>query len=454
VGEGTNFSDMGVGDVIMVVACDLEEEAPLYWLRIKQAAKRGATVIVANPRRTKTERSAAHTLRYEYGEEAALALAMLNAVSAKKAKLSPVVKKLAKDKAIMEAATTFAEAENAVVLFGSEGIGLEDSQVLAQACANLLIATGHVGKANNGLIAVWDKGNAQGAWDMGLRPGAELASDLKKAKVAYVAGADPAGDDPALAKALKGASFLVVQELRMTPTAEMADVVLPVQAFTEREGTYTNAERRVQRFYPAVPPLKDVIPDFAVTAEIASRMDLELEKDAPALVFMDIVGKFADYADLDYRKLAEVAEQWPLIGREDLYYGGTSYHNFQGLGVQLQTTAERGEPVPLEFLELPVRKKPDGLVGVPITTLYDQGNTLRFSEVLDSRLAQPFLIFHPEDADGLGVVPGGKVSVKLNGTTRVVTANIDNSLPKGVVLVPRSLGMPISDPTPVTVKVK
>ena len=223
---------------------------------------------------------------------------------------------------------------------------------------------------------------------------------------------------------------------------------------TEREGTYTNAERRVQRFYPAVPPLKDILPDFSVTAKIAGRMGLELEEDTAALVFMDIVGKFANYADLDYGKLAEVAEQWPLVGREDLYYGGTAYHNFQGLGVQLRTAAERGEPVPLEFLEAPRREKVDGMFAVPVTILYDQGNTLRYSEILQTRLAQPFVILHPEDADGLGIAAGGKVSMKLNGTTSIAAAEIDNSLPKGVVLVPRGLGMPITSPAPVTIKVK
>jgi NADH-quinone oxidoreductase subunit G len=233
----------------------------------------------------------------------------------------------------------------------------------------------------------------------------------------------------------------------------MADVVLPAATFTEREGTYTNAERRVQRFYPAVPPIKNLYPDYAVTAEIAERVDLELEKDAAALVFLGIVGKFADYADLDYRALAEVREQWPQLDSEDHYYGGTAYHNQQGLGVHLRTAAERGDPLPLEFLELPEGEKKDGLVAVPITTLYDQGNTLVYSAVLKLRLAQAYVVLHPEDADGLGATPGGIVSVKLNGTTKAAAVEIDNSLPKGVVLVPRSVGLPISGPTQVAVKV-
>ena len=105
---------------------------------------------------------------------------------------------------------------------------------------------------------------------MGFRPEADLATALK-GKTVYIVGADPAGDDPALAKALKGAKFVVVQDLFQTATAELADVVLPAQAYTERDGTFTSGERRVQRFYPAVPPLGETKADYAITAEIAQQ---------------------------------------------------------------------------------------------------------------------------------------------------------------------------------------
>ena len=80
------------------------------------------------------------------------------------------------------------------------------------------------------------------------------------------------------------------------------------------------------------------------------------------MVFYSIVSKFADYADLDYQKLAEVSQQWPIIGRDDLYYGGTGYANLQGLGVQLETAAGRSEPVSLEIFELPAEPAAKGLV--------------------------------------------------------------------------------------------
>ncbi|MCK4489460.1 MAG: NADH-quinone oxidoreductase subunit NuoG, partial [Anaerolineales bacterium] len=150
LGQGSNIKDLGSGTAILVVACDLEEEAPLWWLRVKAAAERGATLIVANPRETKLERSAEYILRYEYGEETQTVLDLLEKES--------------------KASRAFKEAENGIVLFGAEGMNFGSSQILVQACANLLIKTNHVGKTNNGLIAVWPEANTQGAWDMGFKP--------------------------------------------------------------------------------------------------------------------------------------------------------------------------------------------------------------------------------------------------------------------------------------------
>ena len=232
VGQGTNFSDMGEGDTILVVASDLYEEAPIWWLRVKQAADRGATLIVANSRETKLDKFATFVIRYSNGDEV------------------KAVQDLGGKSKIAEA---FAKAENAIVLFGSDGLGLEGSSNVAAACADLLVKTGHTGKANNGLIGVWPKVNDQGAWELDFRPETDLAKVLK-GKTIYIAGADPAGDDPALEKALKGAKFVVIQDLFKSATAELADVILPAQAHSERDGSFTSGERRVQRFYPAVPP--------------------------------------------------------------------------------------------------------------------------------------------------------------------------------------------------------
>lgn len=432
VGQGTNFSDMGKGDAILVVASDLYEEAPIWWLRVKQAADRGATLIVANARETKLDRFADFIVRYANGDEV------------------KAVQDLGGKGKIAEA---FAKAENAIVLFGSDGLGLAGSSNLAAACAQLLQATGHTGKRNNGLVGVWPKANDQGAWEMGFRPEADLTK-IFKGKVVYIAGADPAGDDPAQEKALKNADFVIVQDLFPTATAGLADVVLPARAYTERDGSFTSGERRVQRFYPAVPPLGETKADYAITAAIARKLDIELESSSPVLVFEKLAASVKDFEGLSYAKLAEVSEQWPIVGRGDLYYGGTTYENTQGLGVGLVSAAERGEKVsiPRVQVEAGLRPKEDELLAVPVTKLYDCGTTVAPAELLTERIGEATIALHPDAAKKLGLEAGKRVKVSFDGFKGEATLKIDATISTGVVLVPRSMGLAIREPVAIKVK--
>jgi NADH-quinone oxidoreductase subunit G len=450
VGKETNFSQAGAETAILVVASDLLEEAPLWWLRIKQASERGAKLIILHPRPTRLERYAAHVVRYPYGAEAAAVLAMVNALSAKRPELPAAVQGLLRSAELQAAAKAFAEAENGIILFGSEGTGVEASQALAQACANLLIATGHVGRKNNGLIGVWQKANEQGAWDMGFRPLPELKDAMKAAKALYVVAADPAGDDPLMAET---AEFLVVQDLFLTSTAKLADVVLPVRAYTEREGTFTSGERRVQRYYPAIPERPGGLADFAVTGKIGQLLDQDIESRFASLVMARIAAEIPGYAEVTYTGLAETEEQWPIIGRQDVYYGGTTYDNNQGLGIQLAPATERGENVPVSWPQLPALDIPeDALFAVPVTVLYDRGQTVMPSQLLHQRIPQPYIVLNPSSAGSLGIGNGAAVQVRLNGTSTLATARLDGNVLEGVVLVPRSLGIPIIKPTPIEIR--
>jgi NADH-quinone oxidoreductase subunit G len=450
VGQGTNFSDMGAGNAILVVASDLEEEAPVWWLRVKQAAERGATLIVANPRPTKTERYATHIVRYPYGSEAAAVLAMVNTLSAKRPGLPDSVNSLARSEALKQAAKAFSEAENAVVIYGSEGTSLEASKALAQACANLLVTTNHTGRPNNGLLAVWQRANDQGAWDLGWRPVSDLKAAMQAAKALYVVAADPAGDDLALAES---ADFMVVQDLFLTQTAKLADVVLPVESFVEREGTYTSGERRVQRFYPAVPEAGNIFPDYTVTGKIGQRLGLEMETGPASRIMRRIAEQVSDYAGLDYIQISEVEEQWPIIGREDVYYGGTGYDNHQGMGVQLAPAAQTGS-VSLGWVQPPELEVPEGkLLAVPATRLYDRGQTLMPSTLLHPRIPDPYVALHPEEARRRDIAEGVTVQVTLGEVDVLVDAHLDETLPQGILLVPRSMGLPVKGPEPVEIKV-
>ena len=450
VGVGTNFAGLGPETAILVVASDLHEEAPIWWLRVKQAASRGARLIVVNPRPTRLDKHASQIVRYPYGSEAAAVLAMVNALSAKRPGLPEAVQSLLRSNELQEAAKIFAEAENGLVIFGSEGLGLEGSQALAQACANLLISTGHVGRPNNGLIGVWQKANEQGAWDMGLQVATDLGEAMKSAKALYVVAADPAGDRPDMTLA---AEFMVVQDLILTSTAKLADVVLPAMPYSEREGTYTSGERRVQRFYPVLPPRPGCKADFAIAAQIGQLLGLEMESRHAFRVMSRIAGEVPAYSGLAYDRLAQVVEQWPIVGRQDVYYGGTTYENSQGVGIQLASATERGESVPLTWTQLPALDLPDGaLLAVPTTLLYDRGLTVLPSTLLHARIPQPYVSLNSTTAGNLGILNGASVQVRLNGSSTLVTAKLDETLPVGIVLVPRSLGIPIADPTRIEIR--
>ncbi len=425
LGYGSNLSELGKGDAILVAACDLHEEAPLWWLRVKQAAERGADLIVVNPRQTRLEKYATHIVRYDYGQEAQTIT-----------DLTPGAVKPLED--FQTAALAFAKAVNAVVIYGSEGTDYHLSACLAAACGNLLKVTGHVGKPNNGLLPAWQQGNVQGAWEMGFRPETDLGSALADARVVLIVGADPVGDDPALKAALSSAKFILVQELFLTETARLADVVLPVQAMQEREGTYTSGERRVQRFYQAIAPLDGTRPDFSLTAEIAQKMDIHLNGQVASLAFQQLADSIPAFAGLNYRKLAESPEQWPPIGRSNLYYGGTGYENHQGIGLQLFTSADRGEE--LTWKSLPALKQTvTGLKIVPVTCLYDRGSLMQYSTLLEQRIAPVAIRLHPATAEQYKLPEEGTVEIEFGTRKLNVSVIIDEKVPQGVALLPRSV---------------
>jgi NADH-quinone oxidoreductase subunit G len=446
VGRGTDLGELGSGDVVMVIASDLHEEAPVWWLRLKQAAERGVQLIVANARPTSLEKYAAHTIRYPYKRAVHTALGFLQAVS-ERADLSQF-----KDKSLQKAARLFAKAENAIIFYGGEGLDHTGSEALAQACASLLSITGHVGRANNGLIAVWPRANSQGAWDVGLRPSPSgLAKTLEQASTAYVMGADPVADDASLEGILGEDTFLIVQELFLTPTAKMADVVFPARSFIEREGTFTSGEHRVQRFYPAVLPTGETKSDWRIVMSLANAMGIEMDYPSAAAVMLDVAESVAEYKGLSYQALSEVEPQWPHVGDRSLPFGGTAFENTQGLGVQIGPTMMPDEPSEIAWT-MPVEEpEEEGLLLVPITHLYDPGITVRASKVLHARLAKLQLELNPKDASRLGVGDGAQVELRVNGQSVRLPARLVDTVPEGVALMPRGLGAQVVKPTPVQI---
>lgn len=212
----------------------------------------------------------------------------------------------------------------------------------------------------------------------------------------------------------------------------------------------------MQRFYPAVPERQQTLADYTIPARIGAKFDFDLE-DRHANRLMDrIAAQVPDYAGVSYLKLAEVSEQWPVVHREDLFYGGTSYENKQGLGVQLQPAAQRGELAPLgwEKPAEPLHVPQGQLLAAPTTCLYDRGLTVQLTTLLHPLIPQPYVALHPATAAALGLNESAQAQVSLaNGSSAEVDVRLDASLPENLLLVPRSLGIPVEGLTTASLEV-
>jgi NADH-quinone oxidoreductase subunit G len=448
--SGSNLGELKAGDAVLVVAADLHEQAPVWWLRVKQAADRGATVVTMNLRPTRLDKFARHVVHYAAGA----ALETVRDV-VKMAHVDTGGQATGPSAVVADALMA---ANNLVIFYGGEGLSPAESDALARLLANLLLVKreggeAFAGKRNSGLVPVWRHANTQGAWDMGIHPAygpgyAPVSAGLDAAGISagaadgsvqalFCLGADPIGDG--LMDSRGALRFLVVQELFLTPTAEEADVVLPAPSWAERDGTYTSGERRVQRFYPGIEPMGEARADWQILAQIGERVGLGKPAVAASLVFKEIAKVVGPYAGMDYRTLARVEEQWPIIGRSDLYYGGTAYDNSQGLGQQWAAFAQTGAAgEAMEPYDVPAVKaeSPDRVV-LLAPALYTPGTLLDETRLLEQRVARPAVYLNPADAGSgaMEILDGELVAVLIDDETIEAIAHIDEDAPVGLPLL-------------------
>ncbi len=444
ISQGSNLLNLGKGDAIVVVASDLHEEVPVWWLRVKQAAQRGASLVILNVRSTRLDDCSRHVIHYRPGKAVATVRQLVNdaKVATADADNSP----------LKAAADVIMQASNVVAFYGAEGLTYAETDAVARLLANLLLIKNeeaHAGRPNNGLIPVWPHNNTQGAWDMGIHPALEpgykaaatpgmtaaqmyAAAQSGELKAMFVLAADPIGDG--LMAGRGKLDFLVVQELFLTETAAQADVVLPAQSWAEREGTFTSGERRVQRYYPAIQPVGDARPDWQILAQIGERVGLEKPAFAPSLVFRDLAKAVPQYKTMDYRALARVEKQWPDVGGDDLYYGGNAYENRVGLGMQWAVTAESAAVDLFEVNDV-AENAPNGVALVRTAALFTPGTLINHTDLLKQRMAKPTLYVNQNDAATLPVIDQETVSVEVNGKAVTARVSVNGRTPEGVALL-------------------
>jgi NADH-quinone oxidoreductase subunit G len=434
VGRGTNLTTLGAGDAVLIIASDLEEEAAGWRLRVKKAHDHGAYVVVANARHTRMDDFASGHIRYEVGQAAA------------------VMQNLSAENAAI--AQKLAGANNLIIIAGVEGLTLEGSRALMQAAANFLIETGHVGKPQNGLLATFPGPNGMGLHYMGFTP--ENTADImnKPPKVLIIAQADVMADDPTAAEWLTKVETIISLSLFPDGATLMASVALPIQSFAERDGSYTNGERRVQRFYTAQGPMGDAIPAWQAIERLGEKLGQGRPKAAAAAVMLEITQNVPAFAGMRYNELAKVERQFPDVGGEDLYYGGTAYQNTGGLGVQAPTAADAGEKVKVGKVTLPETPtvKRGGTLVVPTVRLYNRERVFEPSieALMRPRVAEAYVEISAADAKKKKINHGDLVQVKIGDVEIKVRARVNGAAPEGTVLLPRHLA---DTPTPLTITV-
>ena len=431
VGSGSNLGQLGKGDAILVIACDLEEEVPLWHLRLKGAQDRGAYLVVANARSTRLEDFALQgarndkvvtgdAIRYSAGYAAAL---------------MSDIKRLQPD-----IAARLGQAENLVIVTGAEGLTLAGSEALAAAAANFLIETGHVGRANNGLLAALPGPNGMGQHYLGFTPAATLDIMAEPPKTLILAGCEPLDDDPGAREWLSRVETLIYVNLFDDGASEFADFVLPIQSFAERDGSFVNGERRVQRFYAAQGPIGQALPAWKLFGGIGQAANLQALKPTAAAVMAELSKSAPAFAGMTYKALAKVERQFPDVGGRDLYYGGTAYTNSGGLGLQIPAEADEHDLRP-DAVDLPGRLKAEAeeLIIMPVTRLYNRQRAFRPTTLLDARVPAPHLIINSEDAAERGIGGGDLIELQAGPVQLRLRADVSDAIAKGAVAVPRHL---------------
>ncbi|HEY0601716.1 MAG TPA: NADH-quinone oxidoreductase subunit NuoG [Herpetosiphonaceae bacterium] len=520
--SGTDLGKLGKGTTVLVVGADPEEEAPVYLLRLRGIKRRGGELIVANGRPTKLDAAATSTVRYSYGQEAHFVLGLLSAIlegglekrefvatrtknlDTLRTALQPYsVGNVAQQtgvaaETLQAIAKSVAGAENLVIVYGREAFAA--GTPLLQALGNIALLTGHVGRAGNGVLPILRYNNSRGALDMGVRPskGPGYTNLTKSGMTArqmiqaaangklhalYVAGLDPVGANPQALAPLKKVGLLIVQDLFMTPTAEITDFVLPAAAFAERDGTYTNAERRVQRFRAARNSLGESRPDWQILSALGRTVanmvpvfegaavgvgastgagkgqPTSKKKNAARTtpqsswlyrstddVNAEIVERVAIYKDASFAKLKATSGVWGRQAVSDpVFYDGTSYENTEGFGVQWPTLAEQGNVAfDLVFSQPVVPQRREGeLLVIAAPRLYDGGTLMQNADSLSYWVPQPYVGIAKADAARLGISSGNRVRLSSSVGAVELEAKVDGAVGEGTLLVPDLAEIPL-----------
>jgi formate dehydrogenase major subunit len=479
-------------DTIFVIGSNTTENHPVIGAKIKQARIRGANIIVADPREVDLAKDADIFLRIKPGTNIALINGMMNVIleeglqdkefiaarTENFEELEKVVKNYTPDKAasicgvkpedIRNAARLYAKADKASIIYCMGITQHTTGTNNVMSTSNLAMLCGNFGKASTGVNPLRGQNNVQGACDMGALPGTypgyqpvgkpEVIEKFEKAwgaklspkagltipemmdsagkgdiKFLYIMGENPMVSDPDtnhVKHSLEHTGFLVVQDIFLTETAELADVVLPAAVFAEKDGTFSNTERRVQRVRKAVEPAGSAKADWVIIMELMNTMGYKKTYKNPSEIMDEVATVTPSYAGIDYDRLENEGIQWPCPTKD---HPGTKYMhtgNFsrgKGLfkGIEHKEAAEQAD-----------EEYPFVLTTGRVLYHYHTGTMTRKVKGLNEKVPECYIEINPETAAKLGVNDGEMLKVTSRRGSINVKARLSGKVKGNVVFVP------------------
>ncbi len=480
-------------DLIFVIGSNTKENHPIVALRMIKAVRKGAKLIIADPRKVPLVRFAHLWLQQRPGTDVALLNSMMHVIIKEDLvdrdfiinmtegfekeflenleEYTPEVGEritgVPKEK-IIEAARLYGKAERAGIYYTMGITQHSHGSDNVFSLANLALMTGNLGKESAGVNPLRGQNNVQGSTDMGCSPdsypgyqkvhlpavkekferlwGVPLSdkpgltatemifeAEAGKLRAMYIMGENPVLSDPEVEhtfKVLKGLDFLVVQDIFMTETAEIADVVLPAASFAEKDGTFTNTERRVQRVRKAVEPPGEAKEDSWIIMELSRRMGYEMNYANMAEVFREIGKAWPAVAGITYSRLEQGGLQWPC---PTLDHPGTRYLFKGGFprGKGRFTVVKYRDP-----MEMADEQYPFILTTGRQLFHYHTGSMTRRIDAINRVCPEPYIELNPDDALSLDVKDGQMVKVSSRRGSIKLKAYITETVEKGVVFIP------------------
>ncbi len=487
--------DVANAEVIFVIGANPVVNHPVAATFIKNAVKAGSKLILADPRRSELARHASYYLQFNPDTDVALLNAMLHVIveeglvneafvrdrTSGYEALAENVKKFSPEEmapicgidahTIREVARLYATSKASIILWGmgiSQHVHGTDN---ARCLIALVLATGQIGKPGSGLHPLRGQNNVQGASDSGLIPMfypdyqrvtvpesrerfeklwnteldpvtgltvVEIMHAAKKHEIRgmYVQGENPAMSDPDLEHArdaMAALDHLVVQDIFLTETAYLADVVLPATAWPEKVGTVTNTDRMVQLGRKAINPPGDAREDFWILNEVARRMGVNWYYNHPSEVFNEMRKCMDSIAGITWERLErESSVTYPCLKEGDPGDPVVFIEKFP-------TESGRAKFVPADLIranERPDKDYPLVLITGRQLEHWHTGSMTRRASNLDSLEPEPVASVHPLDLEAFGIQPGAVMTIESRRGRISLYARADDGTPRGAVFVP------------------